>query len=136
MKRCPSRLLTSVGHLVSRSVQLLEEQRQGLAHCKKSYTAANREHDGLLHVLISVLHLEINGERADQCDDSSNGLHQVAHRGLVVRHLRDGFRESAYSFALGEGHDGTEKEHSEEGGYTLHGDSLACAHAEVHDGFG
>lgn len=73
----------------------------------------------------------------DYLDDLDDDLDlDVTDGGLVARYLSDGFLESTGSLALGEGHDGTEKEHSEEGGYTLHGDSLACAHAGVHDGFG
>lgn len=49
----------------------------------KSDTASDSKHDGLLHVLVSVLHLEVDVEGTDQNDNGSNGLHQVRYRSLV-----------------------------------------------------
>ena len=62
---------------------LLEEQRESFRECDECDTASDGKHDGLLHVLVSVLHLEIDVEGTDQDDNGSNGLHQVRYRSLV-----------------------------------------------------
>ena len=41
---------------------LLEEHRQCLRHGNECHAAANGHHNGLLHVLVAVLHLEIDVE--------------------------------------------------------------------------
>lgn len=59
------------------SLRLLEEQRQGCGHGNHGDTAADGHHDGLLHVLIAVLHFEIDIERTHQRNDCSDGIHQL-----------------------------------------------------------
>ena len=56
---------------------LLEKQGQCFGHGDESHTAADGKHDGLLYVLIAVLHLEIDVEGTDKHDDRCNGFHQV-----------------------------------------------------------
>lgn len=67
------------------SVRLLEEQGQSLAQSDEGDAASDCEHDGLLHVLVAVAHLEVDVEGADKGDDGGDCLHQIGDRCLVGR---------------------------------------------------
>lgn len=59
---------------------LLEEERKSLAQCDEGDTAADGEHDGLLDILVAVLHLEIDVE----------GTHEDNHCGDRFMRLETG----------------------------------------------
>ena len=79
--------------------RLTEEKGQGLAQRDEGDTAADGEHDGLLDVLVAVLHLEIDVEGADEYDDGGDGFHQIGDGGLVGCYLLGGLGETGGSFA-------------------------------------
>ena len=76
-----------------------EEQGQGFRQGDEGYASADGQHDGLFHVLVAVLHLEIDIEGPDKHDDGGDGLHQVGYGCLVGGHLLGGFGEACGSLA-------------------------------------
>ena len=67
--------------------------------CDEGDTAADGQHDGLLDVLVAVLHLEIDIERTNQNDDGSNGFHEVGNGCLIRADFLCGFGEASRSLA-------------------------------------
>lgn len=77
----------------------LEEQRKSFRKCDECDTASDGKHDGLLHILVSVLHLEIDVERTNKDDNGSNGLHQVRYRSLVGTDFLSGLGKTCCTLA-------------------------------------
>ena len=80
---------------VSSDVAYLKNNGQ----CDERDTAADGQHDGLLDILIAVLHLKINVKCADQNDDGGNGFHKVGNGRLIRADFLRGFGKTRRSLA-------------------------------------
>ena len=97
---------------------LLEEQRQGFRHGDECHAAADGHHDGLLDILVTVLHLEVHVECTHEHDDGSDSLHQVGYRSLIRGNFRRCLGEATCTSA-GCPDVGAREQADEEHGYLL-----------------
>ncbi len=70
-----------------------EEFREHLSQGHERDTSTDGHHDGLFHVLVAILHLEIDVECAYQTYDCRDGVHKVFYVILVTLDGDNGISE-------------------------------------------
>lgn len=69
------------------SVRHTEEHGQCLGRSHKEDTGSHNHHDGLLHVLLLVVHLDVHRDGTDHSHDAGDGVTQLHDVGDVLGNL-------------------------------------------------